>query len=381
MEAAQQAPCINSEPDVAGIGVRLAIFIQIFLAFLPPILAISDGKVTPSEAKRMFRLSIQSLAFAACLIFVATIKLAQASLSAYHTLTIVHMTWALEGPLVLSYPLVGSVLLALWKGAQGVDILGKTSMTLYLPLFRLFHGIFALVVWSLITAGESWLKCIDETFLLPGLKLTIKKRAVQGFFIFLSTIRILEALLAVLRRFNRQGAGGSTLGEGADEKVHRGVVMPRLSLAAILCAWLFVFSWRLGKESVNIKLVAPGEISWGFGQIIPLCMLVSQVWEVYCTFWIWMRPVPNKPNRSGGDSEDVNLEVVPPEIRQPLEDTPHPLNSKEDEALGEDGGRSTAVATKQDTRVRVDISDSESDGEMINPPIKLALLASESMGA
>ncbi|KAF6761843.1 hypothetical protein DFP72DRAFT_879812, partial [Ephemerocybe angulata] len=40
---------IPGNPDIAGIGVRIAIYVQNLLCFLPAFWALFDGKVTQSE--------------------------------------------------------------------------------------------------------------------------------------------------------------------------------------------------------------------------------------------------------------------------------------------------------------------------------------------
>jgi hypothetical protein len=42
-------PCIGPNPDIAGIGVRAAIYLQNLLGFIPAISALWDGEVAPYE--------------------------------------------------------------------------------------------------------------------------------------------------------------------------------------------------------------------------------------------------------------------------------------------------------------------------------------------
>ncbi|KAG6914483.1 hypothetical protein DXG01_016981 [Tephrocybe rancida] len=90
-------PCIIANPDISGIGVRLAIYLQNFLTFAPVVVHLSDWKVTRDEvlATEGQSIGILSIAFA---ILVSTIieakaSAAGASISRFHAAVILNLSW------------------------------------------------------------------------------------------------------------------------------------------------------------------------------------------------------------------------------------------------------------------------------------------------
>ncbi|KAG6815687.1 hypothetical protein H0H87_012244 [Tephrocybe sp. NHM501043] len=93
-------PCFVANPDVSGIGVRTAIYTQNLLSFAPALLALKDGKVTPTELDALETQSTTIL-ITALAILVSTIVQACTSstsntlngISNYHASIVLNLSW------------------------------------------------------------------------------------------------------------------------------------------------------------------------------------------------------------------------------------------------------------------------------------------------
>ncbi|KAG6876896.1 hypothetical protein C0993_012320 [Termitomyces sp. T159_Od127] len=86
--------CINSNPDVSGIGVRVAIYIQNFLSFIPAATALQDGRVTFSELDSLERQST-SILITALAILISTIIQAHRDdgITNFHASIVLNLSW------------------------------------------------------------------------------------------------------------------------------------------------------------------------------------------------------------------------------------------------------------------------------------------------
>jgi hypothetical protein len=86
--------CIASNPDVAGIGVRTAIYAQNFLSFVPAIYALSDKRVTKVELESLETQATGILITAFAILLSVTIQpRTGAPVSNFHTAIILNLSW------------------------------------------------------------------------------------------------------------------------------------------------------------------------------------------------------------------------------------------------------------------------------------------------
>jgi hypothetical protein len=85
---------IPANPDISGIGVRVAIYAQNILSFMPAFYALVDGKVDAIELKTIEDQSTTILVTAfAILISTIVQALSQYGLSDFHTSVILNLSW------------------------------------------------------------------------------------------------------------------------------------------------------------------------------------------------------------------------------------------------------------------------------------------------
>jgi hypothetical protein len=86
-------PCIEPNADIAGKGVRFAIYIQAILCAIMLLVALRDRKVSGGENKDLQK-TISSVLLTGCALLISTIsQAAKVGLSAYHTIIVLNLCW------------------------------------------------------------------------------------------------------------------------------------------------------------------------------------------------------------------------------------------------------------------------------------------------
>ncbi|KAJ7937768.1 hypothetical protein B0H13DRAFT_1588224 [Mycena leptocephala] len=87
------SPCIPSDPDISGIGVRAAIYIQNLLSFVPAFWALSHGRVSEYELESVQTQSTTILLTAFAILISAMVQARTLGLSNYHVSIILSLSW------------------------------------------------------------------------------------------------------------------------------------------------------------------------------------------------------------------------------------------------------------------------------------------------
>lgn len=85
--------CIQANPDISGIGVRIAIYAQNLFSFIPAIVALWDAKVTGIELNAMETQATTILVTAFAILVSAIIEAATTGLNAFHAAIILNLSW------------------------------------------------------------------------------------------------------------------------------------------------------------------------------------------------------------------------------------------------------------------------------------------------
>ncbi|KAF6742763.1 hypothetical protein DFP72DRAFT_1022107 [Ephemerocybe angulata] len=87
-------PCIiPGNPDIAGIGVRIAIYVQNLLCFLPAFWALFDGKVTQGELDAAETQATTNLVLAFAILISSIVQAQTLGLTNYDASIILNMSW------------------------------------------------------------------------------------------------------------------------------------------------------------------------------------------------------------------------------------------------------------------------------------------------
>jgi hypothetical protein len=84
---------IPANPDISGAGVRVAIYIQNFLSFIPAFWALSDGIVTVEELKSVEKQSMSILITAFAILLSSIVQAGTFALDDFHTSIILSLSW------------------------------------------------------------------------------------------------------------------------------------------------------------------------------------------------------------------------------------------------------------------------------------------------
>jgi len=94
--------CIQANPDIAGIGVRISIYIQNVLGLLLALVYAWDGVITIEETKS-FQSITTNLLLTACALLISTLIQAKSfGISLYHALIVLNLSWINSLTLILA---------------------------------------------------------------------------------------------------------------------------------------------------------------------------------------------------------------------------------------------------------------------------------------
>jgi hypothetical protein len=85
---------IPGNPDIAGVGVRIAIYVQNFLSFAPAFFSImNDGEVNLAELETVEKQSTSILITAFAILVSLIVQARSFNLSAFHTSIVLSLSW------------------------------------------------------------------------------------------------------------------------------------------------------------------------------------------------------------------------------------------------------------------------------------------------
>ncbi|KAH6902801.1 hypothetical protein BKA70DRAFT_1195412 [Coprinopsis sp. MPI-PUGE-AT-0042] len=84
---------IPGNPDIYGIGVRIAIYIQNLLCFLPALWALWDGEVTQDELDSAETQTTTNLVLAFAILISSIVQALTLGLSNFHANIVLSMSW------------------------------------------------------------------------------------------------------------------------------------------------------------------------------------------------------------------------------------------------------------------------------------------------
>ncbi|KAG6855249.1 hypothetical protein H0H87_006165, partial [Tephrocybe sp. NHM501043] len=301
--ALDPGPCFGANPDVSGIGVRIAIYAQNLLSFAPALLALRDKKVTPTELDALETQSTTIL-ITAFAILVSTIVQARTSgISNYHASIVLDLSWMNNTNLfiyLLLYTyrrvnLSDTELKAEVKDESRVKGLArwiyearKATVNPVIIIGTLHLSLMASVgIWlwsnpahfskvspdncslsaSVVVVGKAvplgsprlriWSLLIYSTLLIP-------------FFNLLIPTALFAVPLFLFRHSKHMKLRRIMIGLGM--------------LGVIDAVLLFDTEWGI-RQNINQKLLSPDEGEWTFGQTLALLLLLVPLRDLGEAFW------------------------------------------------------------------------------------------------
>ena len=84
---------VPANPDISGIGVRIAIYLQNLLGFIPAIWAIWDWKVTDHELESAETQTTTNLVLAFAILISCIVQAFTLGLTSYHATVVLSLSW------------------------------------------------------------------------------------------------------------------------------------------------------------------------------------------------------------------------------------------------------------------------------------------------
>jgi hypothetical protein len=84
---------VPANPDISGVGIRVAIYIQNLLSFIPAFYALLDGKISVKELQVVEKQSTTILITAFAVLISAMVQAATYGLYSFHTSIILSLSW------------------------------------------------------------------------------------------------------------------------------------------------------------------------------------------------------------------------------------------------------------------------------------------------
>ncbi|KAJ3564760.1 hypothetical protein NP233_g8076 [Leucocoprinus birnbaumii] len=303
--------CIPANPDISGLGVRIAIYIQNILSLVPAVWALRDGKVTLAELEILEKQSVTIL-LTAFAILISTIAqaLTSSGVTSYHVTIILNLSWMNNtntfiylllyihhkhhqfmrseekqssfrkylwqqvqedrhkeikerGEVVISGSLHLTVMAAvgiwLWSRPDSFGIRGTCSMNASVLFSVVRLSSISYRVWSLFTYSF---------ILLPGLNLI----GPAGFFFLLyHAVRWFTRLAC---KPSAKVPANELLANETSTNDDPTTLSISLGLACVFTIDVYFLALTESQIGFNANLLAPGDSDWTFGQILALLLLV-----------------------------------------------------------------------------------------------------------
>ena len=88
--------CVAANPDISGIGVRIAVYAQTLLSYAPAFLFTYDGKLDSEEERGLFKIYTPLLISSMGLLVTTVIQEATIGLGNHHILIVLNLVWMMN---------------------------------------------------------------------------------------------------------------------------------------------------------------------------------------------------------------------------------------------------------------------------------------------
>jgi hypothetical protein len=269
--------CIDPNPDIAGIGVRSAIYAQNLLLIIPSGLAIWDGRVTPEELKLLLDLCVNIHITVLSLILAAFIEFSRANISFYHATTLNNLVLIY---ILSSIPLLYTIIVADDIRRDGGRHF-KIEVILTLMMFIISSAIFGILVW--IIQADNRLRIPPEcTPLIANIYvphwLPLKRENTLAIPILAFTEAVGGLVLVFYPPRFRPFCRGRVMEQ---LRTWMGHIRQGLFLAIVISVLIQVLATIVYLELTLAKnrhlMTDQSEEKWTFGQLIAVLLLVPSV--------------------------------------------------------------------------------------------------------
>ena len=298
--------CINPNPDISGIGIRVSIYTQAFLGLVPLVLFAVHSKITQSERQFLNAIYANILLTACALLISAFVQAATFGLTVYHALIVLNLSW-INNAGVVAWSYIdflddedGKENRKIWARLP-IPFSNGLPSTLACAHLSAMAGL-GIWVWAKVATFGDQPECTPETWTilfghdipvtnkplyiasmvvyciiaLPGINLVL---LVTLLMLMLVLVYVLLSLTVFLKKMVR-GWNPSSFA--------RRLAFIGAPLLGVFIVLLFIVDTELMIRR-NKGLVKEGESHWTFGQSLAMLMVVLPLFEVTKQGFSWYR--------------------------------------------------------------------------------------------
>lgn len=296
--------CIDANPDIAGIGVRSAIYTQNFMVLFLALLAFNDNKITKTELQVAEAQATSILLTACALLISAFVQAKTLGMSTYHAIIVLNLAWMnntntftcmvlficrskyrFSRQNLKDFPVIPLILgslhlsflagFGLWFWAT-VDTFGAAAQCA--PRLSISH----LILGRSIAVTSRALRIISLTIYaaiaFPGLNVVVLGGMMMAcaFFLALMPGLVIKCTLSIMSRILPQPLEAPSLWRS---------MVGHFSLYLLLSVNIVMVADTEAMVTLTKPFVKPGESEWTFGQTLALLLLMLPLLE-FIRSWV-----------------------------------------------------------------------------------------------
>lgn len=362
------ATCLEANPDIAGVGVRFAIYFQAFVTIIPLALSVLDGKIEGRERKVLRTVFFNLLLTSSALLLTAFVRHGPAALSKYHIFIILELCWI---NITTSLGHIGAQFLAMqeYRGKLSSYISsGKDWLTIGFSCVHMSLTA-ALGLWTWAVSHPDQFNCPQTYYSILGQPIQATTRALRiasltvysliafpGFnliialfvllipfsFLFLKGLLLLVFLFEGVARALHVPIRWRSDTQFCDSSISRSIqaakAFTKRPSTIAFTSVLFVLTCQIilvidieKMVKRNHGIVGKAEDQWTFGQTLAIVLLVLPIVETFKQCRDWYKETRQQRNVSGQanvETGDRSEEHLAPSVDRRDEES-HGVEEKE----------------------------------------------------
>ena len=294
-----QPKCYKSNSDIAGIGVRMSVYIQALLGFAPAILATMDGYIDANEEDLLHTIYANLLLTGCGLLVASFIQVKTRGMNVYHSLIVLNLSWlvnasALTVCIIPTLEEMGGVL----QWAKNVwPTRRKRLLELVLVAVHLWMmSGFGIWVWHDPSAfylarfpeakHEERKLCLSLTkYTVFGHDVPVQNASIRSLSLALYSVAgipmvnayFFVVVMGLFGRFFRWPLNGLMMKQFEGRRPQRSYYFAAMFPQLLVSIYFMVNTELMIRRSKH--LVLPGEDGWSFGQVLAMLLVIFPFYE------------------------------------------------------------------------------------------------------
>jgi len=288
--------CFTPNPDISGIGIRIATYVQVILSTVPFLSGLASRKLSSGGGDQRFASTVALCLSAIALLFSSITQAALHGMSRYHGFIILNLSW------LYTFAALTSSLSKTGGKGRRADI-RKWTVTILSKLHFILFGLFGLWFWSTVNPQDP---CVSQLQLPRRSRLmTPRTRSAWLFAYCLYIILVILFEIPWFKRlipFLRKGT------------YTRKELIPMVILALMYQGVFIGLTEQFIKTNdyLLLSIRSSVEESWNFGQVLAVSLLLLPIFDI--GMWLLDTKLdfeenPTRQSDPSRPSDDLELEA------------------------------------------------------------------------